>query len=83
MKSGRQAYRMLILKRETVSSPSAFLICCALWEGTVRLDWVDGRFFPAPSTVGVALWNLIANGALLGKFWLLRPGSAQGTGPES
>ena len=34
-------------------------------------DWMDARFFPAPSTVAVALWNLVTNGELLGPFWLL------------
>jgi NitT/TauT family transport system permease protein len=47
------------------------ILLLVLWEGTVRLNWVDPRFFPAPSTVAVALLNLIATGELLGKFWLL------------
>jgi NitT/TauT family transport system permease protein len=54
----------------------------ALWELTVSLKWLDPRFFPAPSTVGNALWNLIAKGELLGPFWLLpekiRAGEWQG-----
>ena len=47
------------------------ILLLILWEVAVRLNWLDARFFPAPSTVGVALWNLIANGELLGPFWLL------------
>jgi len=47
------------------------ILLLVLWESAVALKWLDARFFPAPSTVGVALWNLIANGELLGPFWLL------------
>ena len=43
----------------------------ALWETAVRLKWLDARFFPAPSTVAIALWDLTAKGELLGKFWEL------------
>ncbi len=42
-----------------------------LWEGLVRMDALDARFFPAPSTVLQALWILIVKGELLGKFWRL------------
>jgi NitT/TauT family transport system permease protein len=37
----------------------------------VALKWLDARFFPAPSHVAIALWNLIAKGELLGPLWLL------------
>jgi len=47
------------------------ILLLVLWELTVDLKWVDARFFPAPSAVGVALWNLITNGELLGPFWSL------------
>ena len=47
------------------------ILLLALWESVVALKWLDARFFPAPSTVGIALWNLIVNGELLGLFWLL------------
>ncbi|MBI5304255.1 MAG: ABC transporter permease [Chloroflexi bacterium] len=50
------------------------LFLLALWEFVVRAQWLDGRFFPAPSAVAVALWNLTAKGDLLGKVWLL-PGA--------
>lgn len=52
----------------SIGFPLALLI---LWEMTVRLQWLDGRFFPAPTTVFVALWELTVKGELLGKFWLL------------
>jgi NitT/TauT family transport system permease protein len=41
------------------------------WELAVALEWLDARFFPAPSHVAIALWNLITKGELLGPFWLL------------
>jgi ABC-type nitrate/sulfonate/bicarbonate transport system permease component len=69
MKSGRG--HIDIETRDRLLSIGFPILLLALWEGAVRLNWVDARFFPAPSTVGVALWNLIANGELLGKFWLL------------
>jgi ABC-type nitrate/sulfonate/bicarbonate transport system permease component len=47
------------------------ILLLALWEMTVRLKWLDARFFPAPSTVAVALWDLVTKGELLGPFWLL------------
>jgi ABC-type nitrate/sulfonate/bicarbonate transport system permease component len=47
------------------------LLLLLLWELAVALQWLDARFFPAPSHVAIALWNLIAKGELLGPFWLL------------
>ena len=47
------------------------ILLLALWEMAVRLKWLDARFFPAPSTVAIALWDLTAKGELLGKFWEL------------
>jgi NitT/TauT family transport system permease protein len=47
------------------------LVLLALWEAAVRLAWLDGRFFPAPTAVAVALWELTVKGELLGKLWLL------------
>ena len=47
------------------------LLLLALWEFAVRVNWLDGRFFPAPTGVAVALWNLTAKGDLFGKLWLL------------
>jgi len=47
------------------------LLLLLLWEMTVELKWLDARFFPAPSHVAIALWNLIAKGELLGPLWLL------------
>jgi NitT/TauT family transport system permease protein len=47
------------------------LLLLLLWELAVGLKWLDARFFPAPSDVAIALWNLIAKGELLGPLWLL------------
>jgi ABC-type nitrate/sulfonate/bicarbonate transport system permease component len=47
------------------------LLLLLLWELAVALRWLDARFFPAPSHVAIALWNLIVKGELLGPFWLL------------
>jgi len=57
--------------RDRILSIGFPILLLALWELTVDLNWLDARFFPAPSTVGGALWNLIANGELVGKLWLL------------
>ncbi len=52
----------------SIGFPLALLV---LWELAVRLQWLDGRFFPAPTAVAVALWELTVKGELLGKLWLL------------
>jgi len=38
----------------------------ALWELSVRADWINPLFFPAPSTILAALYQLITTGDLLG-----------------
>ena len=63
--------RLDIETRDRLLSIGFPLFLLALWEVSVRLNWVDARFFPAPSTVGIALWSLIVSGELLGPFWLL------------
>jgi ABC-type nitrate/sulfonate/bicarbonate transport system permease component len=52
----------------SIGFPMALLV---LWEMAVRLQWLDGRFFPAPTAVAVALGELTVKGELLGKLWLL------------
>jgi ABC-type nitrate/sulfonate/bicarbonate transport system permease component len=54
------------------------ILLLALWEAVVRVGWLDSRFFPAPTAVVVALWNLTAKGDLLGKVWLVPGFIAQG-----
>ncbi|MCB0063655.1 MAG: ABC transporter permease [Caldilineaceae bacterium] len=44
-------------------SPLLFLL---LWEGLVRLGWLDYRFFPPPSTVLTIFGRMIASGELWG-----------------
>ena len=67
----RLGKRLDIGTRERLLSIGFPLFLLALWEAAVRLEWLDARFFPAPSTVALALWNLTAKGELLGTFWLL------------
>jgi NitT/TauT family transport system permease protein len=49
-------YRLISL-----ASPLLLLL---LWEGVVRANWLDYRFFPPPSTVFVAMWEMIRSGEL-------------------
>lgn len=67
----KHGWHINIETRDRLLSIGFPLLLLALWEMVVRLRWLDARFFPAPSTVAVALWILVAKGALLGKFWLL------------
>jgi NitT/TauT family transport system permease protein len=69
MKSG--LWHLEMETRDRLLSFGFPILLLALWQEAVALKWLDARFFPAPSTVAIALWNLIASGALLGPFWLL------------
>lgn len=40
-----------------------------LWEIVVRVGWLDRRFFPAPTTVMLALWHLVRSGELFGHLF--------------
>jgi len=64
-------WRMDPCTRDRLLSVGFPLALLALWEMAVRLQWLDGRFFPAPTAVAVALWELTVKGELLGKLWLL------------
>jgi NitT/TauT family transport system permease protein len=66
-----RTWSLNIKNRDRLLSIGFPILLLALWELTVAVKWLDARFFPAPSTVGIALWNLISNGELLGPFWLL------------
>jgi NitT/TauT family transport system permease protein len=63
--------RLDIETRDRLLSIGFPVLLLLLWEAIVRVGWLDARFFPAPSEVVAALWNLIVKGALLGKLWLL------------
>lgn len=41
------------------------VLALILWEASVRLGWLDVRFFPAPTHIFVAGWSVIASGELL------------------
>jgi ABC-type nitrate/sulfonate/bicarbonate transport system permease component len=69
MKQG--GWHLDIETRDRLLSIGFPIFLLALWEMSVRLTWVDARFFPAPSTVSVALWDLVSKGELLGPFWFL------------
>jgi NitT/TauT family transport system permease protein len=49
-------YRLISL-----GSPLFLLL---LWEGLVRVNWLDARFFPPPSTVFVVMGGMISSGEL-------------------
>ena len=70
-------WRMDPCTRDRLLSIGFPLALLALWEMAVRLQWLDGRFFPAPTAVAVALGELTVKGELLGKLWLL-PGLIAG-----
>jgi NitT/TauT family transport system permease protein len=54
---GREStYKLL-----SIISPFVVL---ALWELSVRLGFLDARFFPAPSTVVIVLYELLASGEI-------------------
>ena len=44
-----------------LASPAALLL---VWEALARLDWIDPRFFPAPSSIAVAFVELSRSGEL-------------------
>ncbi|MEW6267594.1 MAG: ABC transporter permease [Thermodesulfobacteriota bacterium] len=69
MKIGRS--RLDLETRDRLLAVGFPILLLALWEAAVAWRWLDERFFPAPSTVSVAFWNLIVKGELLGPFWLL------------
>ena len=73
--------RGFVLTRHPAASLVAFAVLILLWEAAVRGGLVSELFLPAPSSVAVALWNLIEDGTLwqnlsaslfrLGWGWLL------------
>ena len=46
------------------AAPLAFLAALLLWEGVVRIGWLNPLFLPAPSAIVGALWQLGRSGAL-------------------
>jgi ABC-type nitrate/sulfonate/bicarbonate transport system permease component len=53
----RSSWRLDTCTRDRLLSIGFPLALLALWETAVRLQWLDGRFFPAPTAVAVALWE--------------------------
>ncbi|MCL5952871.1 MAG: ABC transporter permease [Chloroflexi bacterium] len=58
-------------QRDRLLSIGFPVLLLLIWEFVVRVGWLDARFFPAPSSVLVALWDMTVDGDLLGKLWLL------------
>src|SRR5512136_710925 len=71
MKSMKTKAKMRPQLRDRLLAIGSPILLLALWEYAVRVGWLDSRFFPAPSSVFVALGNLATKGELLGKLWLL------------
>jgi ABC-type nitrate/sulfonate/bicarbonate transport system permease component len=67
----KRRWQLDIDARDRLLSIGFPLLLLALWEFVVRVNWLDVRFFPAPSMVLVALIDLTAKGDLIGKVWLL------------
>jgi NitT/TauT family transport system permease protein len=45
------------------------LLLLALWEVAAQLEWIDPRFFPAPSSIGLKFWELTRSGELWENMW--------------
>ncbi len=50
-----------------LASPIALL---AVWEISARLGWIDTRFFPAPTAIGLRFWLLVRSGELQSNLWI-------------
>jgi NitT/TauT family transport system permease protein len=49
-----------------IASPVVLLI---LWEAAARAGMIDVRFFPAPSSIGEAMWTMANSGELETNTW--------------
>ena len=49
---------------ERIISFTAPIILLCVWEGAVRLGWLDSRFFPAPSLIALRLFEMSQDGSL-------------------
>jgi ABC-type nitrate/sulfonate/bicarbonate transport system permease component len=56
--SARGAWLQSVALRRTISIASP-LILIGWWEIAARMGWIDTRFFPAPSTILVALYAML------------------------
>jgi NitT/TauT family transport system permease protein len=54
------------MSRERVLSVASPIALLALWEAGAIAGVVDTRFFPAPTKIFAALWDLIRSGEMLG-----------------
>lgn len=51
-------------RQEFVLSWSVPIIFFGLWQSSAELGWIDTRFFPAPSTIAAAAYDLAKSGDL-------------------
>lgn len=45
------------------------LVLLALWQVAAHLEWIDVRFFPAPTTIFTEAGEMIVSGVLLADVW--------------
>ena len=50
--------------RDTILSIATPLLLLLLWEVGARAGWIDARFFPAPTAILAAGWDMLADGEL-------------------
>lgn len=51
-------------RKELALSIASPVVLLAVWELTAQLGWIDTRFFPAPSAIVQALWEMLVDGEL-------------------
>ncbi|MBV9812296.1 MAG: ABC transporter permease [Acetobacteraceae bacterium] len=56
--------RGFVVQRHPAASVVAFAVLIASWELAVRSGLIGELFLPAPSSVAIALWHLMADGTL-------------------
>ena len=54
----------LLLEKSLVRQTLAILVLLALWETLGRADVIDPFYAPPPSVIGVALWQVFADGSI-------------------
>lgn len=70
------------LRSDAVLSALGIVVLLLLWQEAVRAHWIDGRLWPAPTTVGAEMWAMTRGGELHPHVWatLARVLWAFGTG---
>lgn len=55
--------------RDRLISLLSPLLLLGSWEFAAHVQWIDVRFFPAPSVIALKGWQLTASGELWGHVW--------------